>query len=31
MSPRIIHNDSDIELLARIMKSEALGEEKKDC
>ena len=26
MSPRIIYNDSDVELLARIMKAEALGE-----
>ena len=26
MSPRINYNDSDIELLARIMKAEALGE-----
>lgn len=26
MSPRILFNDSDIELLARIMKAEALGE-----
>ena len=26
MSPRIIHNDSDVDLLARIMKAEALGE-----
>ncbi|WP_353956608.1 cell wall hydrolase [Allocoprobacillus halotolerans] len=26
MSPRILYNDSDIELLARIMKAEALGE-----
>ena len=26
MSPRILFNDSDVELLARIMKAEALGE-----
>lgn len=26
MSPRIVYNDSDVELLARIMKAEALGE-----
>lgn len=26
LSPRITYNDSDVELLARIMKSEALGE-----
>lgn len=26
MSPRITYNDSDVELLARIMKAEALGE-----
>lgn len=26
MSPRINYNDSDVELLARIMKAEALGE-----
>lgn len=26
MSPRILYNDSDIDLLARIMKAEALGE-----
>ena len=26
MSPRILYNDSDVDLLARIMKAEALGE-----
>lgn len=26
MSPRIVYNESDVELLARIMKAEALGE-----
>ena len=26
MSPRILYNDSDVDLLARIMKAEALGD-----